>query len=510
MKKAIVTLVIVAAVAGAGYGLYRTGKLQTFTHDYLGKVIPALSREEETENAEGRVSSTDPNAVYLDSVRTLANLGSGDGLIEKFSGKVEPQETKKYSIASGRKVTETYVQEGDEVKKGDKLFRYDTESMKDKLEQAKIDLERLQNSVDVSEAKAKELEKQLASANTPEKKLQALEEQNNLKQQKLELKSKQAKIDSINEQIENSTVTSDIDGVVKTINENAASGDLDSQDYSTDSGNSSAYITLLKVGTYRIKASCNEQNIGSIYVGEQVLVHSRVDASTIWKGAISQIKTDQGSDSSAGSNSGYPDQDSSGSGSTNYPFYVELDSSDGLMLGQHVYIEQDLGQADRKPGIWLDDYYFVRDSDGSAYVWAASDDNTLEKRKVELGEEDKDQQKTEVKSGLGADDYICQPSDSLKEGMPVAYNDDTAAGEVSLNEEGTSETETLPEGVIGGVGSPFIGGGANLDLSGTESGTEGTEVYDADSEETEVPMVPIDQSSEAQAADDSANSDGIN
>ena len=102
MKKAIVTLVIVAAVAGTGYGLYRTGKLQTFTNDYLGKVIPALSREEETESTGGRISSTDPNAVYLDSVRTLANLGSGDGLIEKFSGKVEPQETKKYSIASGQ------------------------------------------------------------------------------------------------------------------------------------------------------------------------------------------------------------------------------------------------------------------------------------------------------------------------------------------------------------------------------------------------------------------------
>ena len=94
--------------------------------------------------------------------------------------------------------------------------------------------------------------------------------------------------------------------------------------------------------------------------------------------------------------------------------------------------------------------------------------------------------------------------------MPVAYNDDTATGDVNLNEEGTLETETLPEGVIGGAGSPFIGDGANLDLSGTESWTEGTEVYDADSEETEVPMVPIDQSSEAPIADDSADSDGIN
>ena len=36
--------------------------------------------------------------------------------------------------------------------------------------------------------------------------------------------------------------------------------------------------------------------------------------------------------------------------STSYPFYVELDSSDGLMLGQHVYIERDIGQDEQKDG----------------------------------------------------------------------------------------------------------------------------------------------------------------
>ena len=68
----------------------------------------------------------------------------------------------------------------------------------------------------------------------------------------------------------------------------------------------------------------------------------------------------------------------------NYPYYVELDSSDGLMLGQHVYMEPDLGQEDQKEGIWLDDYYFEIEEDGSASVWAASASNVLEKRAVTL------------------------------------------------------------------------------------------------------------------------------
>ena len=36
-------------------------------------------------------------------------------------------------------------------------------------------------------------------------------------------------------------------------------------------------------------------------------------------------------------------------------FYVNLDSSEGLMLGQHVYIEPDEGQDEKKSGIWLND-----------------------------------------------------------------------------------------------------------------------------------------------------------
>lgn len=501
MKKAIITLVVLAGLGGAVYGTYRAGYLQNLQKEgtkMLGKVIPAL-RQEETEglNSAGRVSSTDPDAVYLDQVSILADLGSGDGLIEKFSGKVEPQETKKYSIPSDRKLDQTFVQEGDDVKKGDKLFSYDVDSMKDKLEQAKIDLERLQNSVDVSEAKQKELDKQLQNANTPEKKLQALEAANSLKQQKLELKSKQAKIDSINQQIENSIIVADIDGIVKSVNQNAANEDSGDSYSSAGDGNTS-FITLLKVGTYRIKASCNEQNIGSIFVGESMIAYSRVDPSVSWRGTVSQIKTDQGAGNS--DNDAY-NQDS-GSGSTNYPFYIELESSDGLMLGQHVFLEQDLGQADKKDGIWLDNYYLVREDDGSVYVWAASDDNRLEKRKIETGETDEEEQKTEIKKGLYADDYICLPADNLKEGLPVAYNDDAASAANVSDDYTYLETEDPAlAGMMGaGYGSPLIGADGELDVNSIDFGDE-TE-WDLETEEdfagdgsgqSEVEMVPIQE-----------------
>ena len=68
-----------------------------------------------------------------------------------------------------------------------------------------------------------------------------------------------------------------------------------------------------------------------------------------------------------------------------YPFYVELDSSDGLMLGQHVYIERDIGQDEQKDGLWISDYYIVDADTNEPYVWAANDKKKLEKRYVTLG-----------------------------------------------------------------------------------------------------------------------------
>lgn len=418
MRRAVTLFLVLAIISGAFYFCLQKGYIDRWFPGVMEKVIPGYKSTAPGEG--GRVSSSDANAVYVDSIEVVAMLGSGTGQIPRFAGSVEPQETKEYKLEGERKVKKCYVKEGDIVKSGQRLFTYDTMEDESKLEQAKIDLERLKNSEDTSEAKKAELEKQKAEANTPEKQLQVLTAENELKQNELDQKSKQKEIDALEDQIKNATVNCDMDGVVKSVNDQSDSGDM-------MSGSDGAYITVLKLGTYRIKAEANEQNIKQIYSGEAVLVFSRVDSETFWRGTISQIKTDQGNADSNSENSYYGSDNSSGS--TNYPFYVELDDSEGLMLGQHVYLEQDLGQESAKSGLWLEDYYIAQEDDGTHYVWAASSANKLEKRAVTLGESDEVLKMHQITSGLTSEDYICQPRPALEEGLPVHYNDASGEGE---------------------------------------------------------------------------------
>lgn len=66
------------------------------------------------------------NLVYVDSVASITGLGSGTGQRNRFAGVVEPQKTVTIKQSSDKKVKECYVKEGDRVKKGQKLFMYDT------------------------------------------------------------------------------------------------------------------------------------------------------------------------------------------------------------------------------------------------------------------------------------------------------------------------------------------------------------------------------------------------
>ena len=89
---------------------------------------------------------------------------------------------------------------------------------------------------------------------------------------------------------------------------------------------------------------------------------------------------------------------------------MNLESLDGLMLGQHVTIEPDYGQATVKDGIWLNSGWIVQEDDGSAYVWAAKEGGAkLEKRSVELGEYDSDLDEYQIVSGLANSDYLAWP-----------------------------------------------------------------------------------------------------
>ena len=123
MKKGIIALLAVVLLGGAGAAGYY----------YFYKGVNFSGSGE-------RVSSDSEDAIYVDSVKVLAGLGSGNGVIQRYAGVIEPQQTWEVKLENERSVKECFVKEGDEVKEGQKLFAYNTTDDEDKLAQAEIEL----------------------------------------------------------------------------------------------------------------------------------------------------------------------------------------------------------------------------------------------------------------------------------------------------------------------------------------------------------------------------------
>ena len=371
-------------------------------------------------------TAADGNVVYVTKISDLNVDNSGTQ--NRFAGVVEAQETVKVNIESGRKVKEVQVKTGDEVKKGQLLFEYDLSSIQDSLKQAQLDLDRLKNEAISLDQQIATLEKEKKKASKDQQLSYTIEIETNkmnLKKNEYSQESKQAEIDKLQNATTNTEVRSEIDGVIQKIDTSKLSSDdgdsLDDDsagiDYSSDSSDSSAFITILSTGAYRIKGKVNEMNRYSIVQGEPVIVRSRVDDQQIWHGTMGAID-EQSSNSSSNNNYGMVDAGGdTDTSSSSYPFYVDLDSSEGLMLGQHVYIEKDEGQEDNKEGIWLSDFYIVDADSQDPYVWAAGEDGKLEKRKIVLGQYDEGLMEYEIADGLTEDDSIAFPTEALTEGL---------------------------------------------------------------------------------------------
>ena len=383
----------------------------------------------------GNQQQTSSDAVYVTKISDLTDQTSG--VSNRYAGVVEPQETVSVELESGRTVKEVKVKTGDQVKKGQLLFEYDLSSIQENLEEAQLDLDRLKNEASSLTEQIATLEKekkQAAQDNQLSYTIEIETNKMNLKKNEYSQKSKQDEIDKLQSATGNTEVRSSIDGVIQKIDTSKLTSDDNSSvddsagdsdmSYSSDSSSGgNAFITILSTGAYRIKGTVNEMNVQNIIEGDPVIIRSRVDSSQTWKGTMGTI--DRESATSSNSSSSFGMMDSSGDSQTStstYPFYVNLDSSDGLMLGQHVYIEMDEGQDTQKTGVWISEAYIVDADTDSPYVWAADQDDKLEKRNVILGQYDEELGEYEIADGLTKDDSIAFPSDVLEEGMATTTN----------------------------------------------------------------------------------------
>ena len=384
----------------------------------------------------------------VQSVSMICGLGSV-GLADRFAGIVSP-------------LGETKIKKDDslsvdtiKVKVGDVLFVYDLSELQRNLEQAQLELEQQQNKLENRESEKEDLEKQRDQTSDDnarrEYTLQIREANVDILTFKSNISSKKKEIEKVQSNLKNAAVKSEVDGEVQAINE---SGGTD------NNGNALPFMTIVETGGFRVKGYVNENNASALREGTDVIIRSRVSDQT-WKGSIETVDWNNPAKQQS-----YYDSDTSLS--SKYPFYVALDTSDGLLLGQHVYIEPDYGQDAEQDASAINlPSYFINDPDGKPWVWAQSSKGKLEKRDLKLGEYNADTDTYPVLDGLTAEDYIAFPDESLKAGMTcVTYDDATF-------DPGTNG------GVDGGTNGGVDGGSADVPTDeGTSSAiggeTEGT------------------------------------
>lgn len=364
-------------------------------------------------------------AVYVQSVEVLSNLG-GIAPGDHFLGLVVSEHVTKIEKDSDKAVKDLLVQEGDDVQEGQELFSYDIEELQLSYDKKCLELEQLKASIETYKGQIKQLENERAGVYGSEKLNFTLEIQStqlDIKETELKIKTKEKEVEQAAKLLENSTVVSPVKGRIQDINESG----MDNQ------GEPAAYITIQEVGSYRVKGVLGELQRGGIQEGDRVRMISRTDESKTWSGTVALVDYEnptQGSDMDRYYGMSTDEMTSS----SKYPFYVDLDNTDGLILGQHLYIRLETEEG-QPVGIPIGSAFVCYAEDGSSFVWAEHK-GKLEKRPVTLGEYNPMTDAQQILSGIALDDYLAFPDETCREGIattreqPVAVETEMAEGGV--------------------------------------------------------------------------------
>lgn len=339
-------------------------------------------------------------AVYVQSVKELTAMGAiapGD----RFSGIVVSEHVAEIEKDGEKTIAELLVKEGDDVKEGDPLFSYDTEELQLTLDKQKLEKEQLEASIENYQSQIAQLEKErnwVSGSDKLQYTIQIQSTQVDLKEAQLNLKTKESEVAKSEDILENATVLSPVTGRIQAVNENG-----------TDNyGKPLPYISIQQSGSYRVKGTLGELQRGGIMEGNRLKVCSRTDENQYWMGTVTLV--DYENPSQENNNNYYMGPSDEMTSSSKYPFYVELESTDGLILGQHVYLE--VATEDVPTGMSVSMAFICYEEDGSSYVWAENR-GRLEKRKVILGQVNDMMGTVEVAEGLKETDYIAFPDAEL-------------------------------------------------------------------------------------------------
>ena len=351
------------------------------------------------------------NAVFVQKVSDLTAFG-GIAPGDRFPGVVVSENTTEIQKDNDMVVDELFVKEGDDVTEGQDLFSYDTQQLQLNLDKQRLELEQMEATIESYKDQIEELEKERKKAKEGDKLEYTIQIQTvklDLQEAQINLKAKEDSVKQSEEMLTNSVVVSPVTGRIQSISENG-----------TDNyGNPLAYITIQQTGSYRVKGTIGELQMGVLMEGTRLEIHSRTD-DNVWAGTITLVDYESPSqDNGNAMMYGGMNTDEMTS-SSKYPFYVELDSTEELLLGQHVYMQLEGQNSAVSAGPAIGSAFICyEEADGSTYVWADKN-GKLEKRPVTLGEYNMMNDTYEILSGIAEDDYIAFPDyDLCAEGVPT-------------------------------------------------------------------------------------------
>ncbi len=238
-----------------------------------------------------------------------------------------------------------------------------------------------------------------------------IETQQQIADSTLALRMAEQELKALEFELSNGEVLCTTAGVVKTV--------LDPQEALEQN---QPVVLISGGGGYYITGVMSEFDLGILHVGDTVTVQDWMTGTTL-DGEIVEI-------------SEYPVDESnsyfyywspqSNENASKYPFTVRVDEDAGLREGYYANISYSLsGSETPEEGVFVMDNAFLRTEGARTYVYAAGENDRLEKRYVSTGRSYYGSS-TEITGGLDMEtDYVAFPyGRAVKEGAKVEYKED--------------------------------------------------------------------------------------
>lgn len=373
------------------------------------------------------------------TVKELSN-GGQKGANFLLTGSVMPNQTSKLSL-DGLKgtVSEVHVKVGDQVVKGQRLYTYQNPDGELALKEAQLTATNQANELEQKRADATlkweqfnkrqaDLDKLTIKYNQAgdEEKEMLKQEKSQLEMEVSQVKTEARSADSLigNAEIElekarlgvtnaeqkygSNDVLAEFDGVVKKV-------DTNQMNKSVLEGNKETFMEITDTSSLYVEGEVDEFNKDQLAIDQPVNIIDRTDDKKIWTGKISQVGNLASEDSGDDEKNKEENPNLS-----KYPYKVIFDPNDNPPpLGRHMFVEVLSNEEDEsKLRLPLD---FVIQEGKDSYVWFVKN-SKIEKRKLEIGELDKENKTIEITKGLTEEDQIVYPYSTLKAGMEVDVN----------------------------------------------------------------------------------------